>query len=67
MRELRYIGTESARPDSPDKVAGKANYIHDISRPGMLFGKIKFSDHAHARITKIDTSRAERLPGVKAR
>ena len=64
MKELRYIGTESARPDCPDKVAGKAYYIHDIARPGMLYGKIKFSDHAHARITKIDISKAERLPGV---
>ncbi len=66
MKELRYVGTESARPDCPDKVAGKAYYIHDLSRPGMLYGKVKFSDHAHARISQIDTSKAERLPGVRA-
>ena len=41
-------------------------YIHDITLPGMLYGKIKFSDHAHARIKHIDTSRAEKLPGVRA-
>jgi len=61
-----FIGTEAARPDAPDKAAGKAVYIHDLVRPGMLFGKIKYSEHAHARIKRIDTSRAERLPGVRA-
>ncbi len=64
--KTRHIGTEFARPDGPDKAAGKAYYIHDLARPGMLYGKIKFSDHAHARIRNIDTSKAARLPGVKA-
>ena len=66
MRELRYVGTDAPRPDAADKAAGRAPYIHDLSRPGMLFGKIKFSEHASARIKHIDTSRAERLPGVRA-
>jgi CO/xanthine dehydrogenase Mo-binding subunit len=66
MREFRYIGKETARPDAPDKAAGKAHYIHDLQRPGMLYGKIKFSDSPHARIKHIDTSKAQRLPGVKA-
>jgi CO/xanthine dehydrogenase Mo-binding subunit len=66
MPEFRYIGGAHARPDAPDKAAGKAIYIHDLIRPGMLHGKIKFSEHAHARIKHIDTSRAERLPGVRA-
>ncbi|MHC4895646.1 MAG: xanthine dehydrogenase family protein molybdopterin-binding subunit [Planctomycetota bacterium] len=65
-RELHYIGRSGARPEGPDKVAGKALYIHDLTRPGMLYGKIKFSAHAHARIKHIDTQKAERLPGVKA-
>jgi xanthine dehydrogenase molybdenum-binding subunit len=64
--DFLYIGKEISRPDAPDKAAGKALYIHDLQRPGMLYGKIKFSDHAHARILHIDTSRAEKLPGVKA-
>jgi CO/xanthine dehydrogenase Mo-binding subunit len=63
---FRHIGRETPRPEGPDKAAGKAHYIHDLSRPGMLFGKIKFSGHAHARIRRIDTSRAEKLPGVRA-
>jgi xanthine dehydrogenase molybdenum-binding subunit len=66
MAELRFIGTDAPRPDAPDKAAGRAIYIHDLKRPGMLYGRIKFSEHAHARIRKIDTSRAERLPGVRA-
>ncbi|MBK5099612.1 MAG: 4-hydroxybenzoyl-CoA reductase, partial [Desulfobacteraceae bacterium] len=66
MAEYSFVGTEVPRPDAPDKVAGKAIYIHDLVRPGMLYGKIKFSDHAHAKIVNIDTSRAEKLPGVRA-
>lgn len=66
MSEFRFIGKETPRPEGPDKAAGKAIYIHDLERPGMLFGKIRFSDHAHARIKRIDTSRAAALPGVKA-
>ena len=65
MTDFQYIGKELPRPDAPDKAAGKALYIHDLERPGMLFGKIKFSDYAHAKILNIDTSRAEKLPGVK--
>jgi CO/xanthine dehydrogenase Mo-binding subunit len=66
MAEHSYIGTEVPRPDAPDKATGKALYIHDLVRPGMLYGKIKFSEYAHARIKHIDTSNAERLPGVHA-
>ena len=66
MSAFKHIGKEIARPEAPDKAAGRAIYIHDFTRPGMLHGKIKFSEHAHARILSIDTSKAERLPGVKA-
>ena len=66
MSAPTYIGQDRGRPDTPDKVAGRTLYIHDLTRPGMLYGKIKFSDHSHARIKHIDTSKAERLPGVKA-
>jgi CO/xanthine dehydrogenase Mo-binding subunit len=64
--DFSYIGKEISRPEAPDKAAGKALYIHDLQRPGMLYGKIKFSDHVHAKILHIDTSKAEKLPGVKA-
>lgn len=66
MRELRYVGTDAVRPDAADKAAGRAYYIHDLSRPGMLYGKVKFAEHASARIAYIDTTRAARLPGVRA-
>ena len=66
MSQFSYIGGDVPRPDSPDKAAGKAVYIHDLERPGMLYGKIKFSEYAHARIKHIDTTRAEKLPGVRA-
>jgi xanthine dehydrogenase molybdenum-binding subunit len=62
----RYVGRDLPRPDAADKAAGRATYIHDLVRPGMLWGKIKFSDHASARIVHVDTSRAAKLPGVRA-
>lgn len=66
MSKFHYIGKYAQRPDAADKAAGKALYIHDLQRPGMLYGKIKFSSHPHARIKHIDTSKAERLIGVRA-
>ena len=66
MSKTHYIGKNTPRPEGPDKAAGRAHYIHDLQRPGMLFGKIKFSDHPHARIKHIDISKAERLVGVRA-
>jgi xanthine dehydrogenase YagR molybdenum-binding subunit len=59
------IGKRISRVDGPDKVSGKAKYTFDINRPGMLFGKILRSPYAHAKITKIDISAAEKMPGVK--
>jgi len=66
MSDLSFVGTEAPRPDAPEKVAGKAIYIHDLTRPNMLYGKIKYSEYAHAKILNVDTTRAERLPGVRA-
>jgi len=48
------------------KVTGRALYGADYRLPGMLYGRILRSPHAHARIRSIDTSKAEALPGVKA-
>ncbi|MDL2213944.1 xanthine dehydrogenase family protein molybdopterin-binding subunit [Clostridia bacterium OttesenSCG-928-O13] len=52
--------------DGKEKVTGKAQYAVDITMPGMLHGKVLRSPHAHARILSIDTSKAEKLPGVRA-
>lgn len=66
MKQFRHIGTRPVRPDGVDKVTGRALYGTDFKAPGMLRGAILRSPHPHARILSIDTSRAERLPGVKA-
>ncbi len=64
--EFHTVGRRIPKLDALEKVQGKAAYIHDLKVPRMLYGKILWSEHAHARIRKIDTSRAEKLPGVKA-
>src|SRR5918912_93005 len=65
-RELKVVGTSPVRPDGVPKVTGLAQYGADWTLPGMLWGKILRSPHAHARIRRIDTSKAEALKGVKA-
>ncbi|HLF90681.1 MAG TPA: xanthine dehydrogenase family protein molybdopterin-binding subunit [Anaerolineales bacterium] len=59
------IGQRIPKLDAPDKATGRATYGHDVRLPGLLHGKILYSAHPHARIVRVDTSRAERLPGVK--
>ena len=66
FKEFRLVGTRPDRPDGLDKVTGRARYGADISAPGMLWAAVVRSPHAHARIVKIDTSKAEALAGVKA-
>jgi CO/xanthine dehydrogenase Mo-binding subunit len=62
----KWIGQRTIRPDGVDKVTGRAAFAADATMPGMIWGKVLRSPHPHARIRKIDTSKAERLPGVKA-
>jgi CO/xanthine dehydrogenase Mo-binding subunit len=64
--DYKVIGTRPIRPDGIDKVTGRAQYGADIHLPGMLWGHIKRSPHAHAIIKRIDVSKALALPGVKA-
>jgi 4-hydroxybenzoyl-CoA reductase alpha subunit len=66
MAEYEVIGKRVPRIDGKEKVMGQAKYAADYSLPGMLWCKVLRSPYAHARIIAIDTSRAERLPGVKA-
>ena len=66
ISEFRLVGTRPDRPDGLDKVTGRARYGADISAPGMLWAAVLRSPHAHARIRRIDTSKAEALAGVKA-
>jgi len=60
------IGKSVTRIDALEKVTGRAKYTADMKFPNMLVGKLLLSPHAHARIINIDTSEAEKLPGVKA-
>lgn len=61
-----YIGASTPKVDGVDKVTGAARYGADMRLPGMLEGRILRSPHAHARIKRIDTSKAEAAPGVMA-
>jgi xanthine dehydrogenase YagR molybdenum-binding subunit len=62
----RLIGTKVQRLDGPDKATGRAKYSFDINRPGMLHARILRCPHAHARVTRIDTAVAEKVPGYRA-
>ncbi|ESX25490.1 MULTISPECIES: xanthine dehydrogenase family protein molybdopterin-binding subunit [unclassified Mesorhizobium] len=65
-RKFSSVGTRPIRPDGVDKVTGRARYGADFNMAGQLVGRVLRSPHAHAKILKIDTSKAEKLPGVKA-
>jgi carbon-monoxide dehydrogenase large subunit len=62
----RVIGKPTPRVEGREKVTGAAKYTADVRLPGMLWGKVVRSPIAHGRITRIDISRALRVPGVKA-
>ena len=65
-RDVRGIGLSIPRPDGPEKVTGRVQYVADIKPKGLLHAKLLRSPHAHARIVSIDASRARALPGVRA-
>ena len=60
------VGRRVPRIDARELASGRAVFTDDLQLPGMLFGKILTSPHAHARILSVDTSKAEALEGVKA-
>lgn len=64
--DRRLLGTRISRLDGPAKVSGRAKYTYDLKPDGMLWGKVLRCPHAHARVTSVDVSAAERMPGVKA-
>lgn len=63
---LTSVGRRVPKLDAWDKVQGRTMYIHDLKFPRMLHGKILWSKYPHAKIVSIDTSKAEKLPGVRA-
>ncbi|MCP4105115.1 MAG: molybdopterin-dependent oxidoreductase [Desulfobacteraceae bacterium] len=66
MSEYNVINSRVAKIDTPAKATGRAIFIDDMTMPGMLYGAMLQSPLAHARILNIDTSEAEKLPGVEA-
>ncbi|MBA4416775.1 MAG: aldehyde oxidase [Syntrophus sp. (in: bacteria)] len=66
MKKFDLIGKDMKRVDTASKATGEALFSGDLILPRMLVGKVLRSPYPHARIISIDTSKAEKLPGVKA-
>ena len=64
--ERDYIGRRMGRVDGVPKSTGRARYTYDYNPKGLLYGAFVRCPYAHARVTSIDTSEAEKMPGVKA-
>jgi xanthine dehydrogenase YagR molybdenum-binding subunit len=64
--ERKLIGTRVSRVDGPVKAAGKAKYTYDQRPDGMIYARMLGCPYAHARITALDTSAAEKMAGVRA-
>ncbi|MGH7334507.1 MAG: xanthine dehydrogenase family protein molybdopterin-binding subunit [Candidatus Rokuibacteriota bacterium] len=65
-REVKGVGLAIPRPDGAEKVTGRVEYVADLKPRGLLHAKLLRSPHAHARIARIDTSKARALTGVRA-
>ena len=63
---LTTVGPATVRIDAVERVTGRATYTGDVRLPGMIYGRVLRSPHPHARIRRIDVSKAEALPGVQA-
>src|SRR5262245_992021 len=66
MADFKIIGTSVPRGEGSDKVSGRTVYGADVKLPGLLWAKILRSPHPHARIRRVDVSKAEKIPGVRA-
>src|SRR5215472_11280615 len=66
MESRKIMGKPIKRLDGPQKASGRAKYGSDYNIKGMLFAAYLTCPHAHARVTSVDTSAAEKVPGVKA-
>jgi CO/xanthine dehydrogenase Mo-binding subunit len=65
-RDVKGVGLAIPRPDGPEKVTGQVQYVADLAPKGLLHAKLLRSPHAHARILRIDTTKAKALKGVRA-
>src|SRR3972149_7279226 len=66
MSSYATVGQRLPRIDATAKVTGRASFCPDVQLPGMLWGKILRSPHAHARIVSVDVTKALALPGIRA-
>ncbi|HEX6512097.1 MAG TPA: hypothetical protein VF157_07360, partial [Chloroflexota bacterium] len=66
MADVNVIGASPPRVEGREKVTGEAGYAADVLLPGVLWGKILRSTEPHARLKRVDASRARALPGVRA-
>ncbi len=64
--KMRLINSKLERVDGPAKTTGTAIYTYDVRLPGMQFGRFVTSPHANAEVKRVDTSAAEKIPGVSA-
>ena len=65
-KKTDVVGTRVPKVDAYERVSGTAVYPHDVTLPEMLHGAILRCPHAHAHVVKIDTGKAEKMPGVLA-
>jgi carbon-monoxide dehydrogenase large subunit len=66
MADFKVVGTSVPRGEGSDKVSGQSVYAADVKLPELLWAKILRSPHPHARIRRVDISKAEKVPGVRA-
>ena len=66
MEARKVIGTSPKRVDGPAKASGRARYSSDLNPKDLLFAVFLTCPHAHARVTSVDTSAAEKIDGVTA-
>ena len=66
MTTYSVVGKPVTRQEGPDKVSGTFLYSADVTLPGMIWGKVLRSPYPHAKIIKIDASKALGMPGVRA-
>lgn len=64
--DARWVGKPVTRIDAVDKATGKFKFMSDLAFPGMLWGRVLRSKYSHALIGRVDTAKAEALPGVRA-
>ena len=65
ITSLTTVGPATPRIDAVERVTGRATYSADVRLPGMIYGRVLRSPHPHARVLRVDVSKAEALPGVK--